>query len=221
MGEVFSGCAVRAIAQGWEPRSQDGDAEFRYVLRERWGDGPLIGWVGMNPSDADDKRTDPTWMRWRGFAERWGYGGQIVVNPVPRRSSSPEAAIQWLNGIAQGVSDKSPLVLNREHVHRVASECAAWVIGWGDKGAAMNEAYRVHRDFIDALRGGCIGIPFLTFALTASGNPKHVLARGTSRIPDNAPVFEYEPLRKRVSKTPFEHRSATDQSRQDVKRIDG
>lgn len=210
MSQVFSGCAVRAIGQGWEPRSQEGDHEFRYVLRERWREGPLIGWVGMNPSDADDKRTDPTWMRWRGFAERWGFGGQIVVNPVPRRSSSPEAAIQWLNGIAQGVSDKSPLSINREHVRRVASECTAWVIGWGDKGAAMDEAYRVHRDFLDALRGGAIGVPFLAFGLTKGRNPKHVLARGTSRIPDDAPVFEIEPIRRKLSATAFHISQADD-----------
>ncbi len=176
MGEVFSGCAVRAIAQGWEPRSQEGDHEFRYVLQERWADRPLIGWVGMNPSDADNKRTDPTWMRWRGFAERWGFGGQIAINPVPRRASSPDAAIQWLNGIAQGVTDSSPLVINRDHVRRVAKEPVAWIIGWGDGGAAMNDAYRVHHDFIDALVAGKPGVWMLAFDLTKSGNPKHVLA---------------------------------------------
>lgn len=205
MAEIFSGCAVRAVAQGFDPaaRWQEGDDEFRWVLSERWAEGPMIGYVGMNPSDASDKKTDPTWMRWRGFSQRWGFGGQYAMNPVPKRSSSPEDAMSWLGCVRSGAINRSAIDRNIEFAHRYGRECAAWVIGWGDKGKAMDAIYRVHRDFLYALRADALGVPFLAFGLTASGNPKHVLARGTSRIPDDAPVFEYEHNRGRLAKAPF------------------
>jgi hypothetical protein len=189
-------------------RSQIGDATVRHVLRERWAPGPLIGWAGMNPSDASAERTDPTWMRWRGFAMPWGYGGQIVINPVPFRSPSPDEAIARLKLIAAGrdESGKMDLAMNRAEVRKVAAEPVAWVIGWGDKGAAMDDAYRVHRAFIEALRDGGAQI-FLTFGLTKNRNPKHVLARGTSRIPDDAPLFDYFHTTKSIGRTLFSHAS--------------
>ena len=53
---------------------------FRYRLGRRWGEGPTIAFVLLNPSTADDQRDDPTIRRCIGFARRLGFGGLEVVN---------------------------------------------------------------------------------------------------------------------------------------------
>lgn len=187
-------------------RWEVGAADVRMILGERWAPGPLIGWAGMNPSYAGAERTDPTWMAWRSFAMAWGAGGQIVVNPHPGRNSDPTAAIAQLvamrAGRAQGIA--VALEQNLAAVRTVADEPVAWVIGWGDKGAAMNDAVRIHTPFMEALNSG--GRRILAFGVTANGNPKHVLARGKSRIPADAGLFEFNYVSRRLG-APVEPRS--------------
>jgi hypothetical protein len=64
---------------------------YRYVLTRRWVEGPLLGWVMLNPSTADAERDDPTIRRCMGFARTWGFAGIIVRNLYAARSSSPAA----------------------------------------------------------------------------------------------------------------------------------
>lgn len=176
----------------------------RFVLSERWRPGPVIGWVGMNPSDASAERTDPTWLRWRAFATRWGFGGQIVVNPVPFRSATPADAIKRLQRVAAGREELGGQFLrtNLIEIDKAAAEPVAWVVGWGDKGAAMDKARKVLTRTVGALDTGCAvagrSLVLLAFGLTAGGNPIHVLARGKARLSDGAPVFRYMPTLKRL-----------------------
>lgn len=177
-------------------RFSDGNAETRCILFERWSAAPVIGWLGMNPSFADTDRTDPTWLRWRGFAQRWGYGGQMVCNPVPYRSADPTAAVALLREISLGRADGRMMEENLRRLKEVASLPDLWVVGWGDKGAAMNREVSCHWETLAALRdNGAQG--FGVFGMTKSGNPIHVLARGKRRLADDAPVFAYFPLTNR------------------------
>lgn len=178
-------------------RFSDGNAESRFLLFERWADGPLIGWLGMNPSSADTDRTDPTWSRWRGFAQRWGYGGQVVCNPVPYRSADPAEAIALCRRIALGQADGAAMDANLSRLQAVAALPDLWVIGWGDKGAAMNHELRSHRRALAALLDGGAR-RFAIFGLTKAGNPIHVLARGKGRLPDDAPLFAFDPTVQRM-----------------------
>lgn len=170
------------------------DPAVRFVLGERWSVGPMVGFAGMNPSTAGLAATDPSWSRWRGFAQRWGAGGMLVVNPVPLRSPDPDAAIailrEMVNGRASWAAEH--MAANLAHLSKYGDKACAWVIGWGDKGAAMNAVARCHRNALEALKGGS-DAPFLSFGLTASGNPIHVLARGKGRLPDDAPLYEFHP----------------------------
>jgi len=44
---------------------------WRYALRRRWSpDGPIIAFIGLNPSTADEINEDPTVRRCIGFARR-------------------------------------------------------------------------------------------------------------------------------------------------------
>lgn len=63
---------------------------FRYLLQRHWHDKrPLLGFVMLNPSTADETRDDPTIRRCVGFAAREGYGGILVANLAPLRATNP------------------------------------------------------------------------------------------------------------------------------------
>ena len=51
---------------------------------------PLILFIGLNPSTADETKNDPTIRRCINFAKDWGYGGVMIANLFAFRSTSPE-----------------------------------------------------------------------------------------------------------------------------------
>ena len=53
---------------------------FRYRLGRRWSDGPLLAFIMLNPSCADEHIDDPSVRRCIGFARRLGFGSLEVVN---------------------------------------------------------------------------------------------------------------------------------------------
>lgn len=67
------------------------DRTYRYTLRIVWDVwAPLMTFVMLNPSTADEVKDDPTIRRCRGFAEREGCGGVLILNLFALRSTDPE-----------------------------------------------------------------------------------------------------------------------------------
>ncbi len=64
-----------------------GDQKARYLLATE-GDRPLLV-IGLNPSKADAQRSDQTFSKVLGFAERAGYDGIIMANLYPQRATQP------------------------------------------------------------------------------------------------------------------------------------
>lgn len=63
---------------------------YRYALWRLWDEArPLILFVGLNPSTADEKSDDPTLRRCVRFAQQWGYGGLLVGNLFAWRATNP------------------------------------------------------------------------------------------------------------------------------------
>ncbi|MCB0280523.1 MAG: DUF1643 domain-containing protein, partial [Calditrichaeota bacterium] len=57
------------------------DRRYRYALWRTWADGnDSVLFIGLNPSQADEKENDPTIRRCISFAQDWGFSGCIVVN---------------------------------------------------------------------------------------------------------------------------------------------
>jgi hypothetical protein len=66
------------------------DRRYRYWLLRQWDpQKPAVAFIGLNPSTADEKINDPTIRRCIGFAERWGYGGLLMLNLYAYRSTIP------------------------------------------------------------------------------------------------------------------------------------
>jgi len=69
------------------------DRRYRYALGRRWGEGPTLTWVMLNPSMGDHRRDDPTIRRCIAFSQAWKFGGLRVVNLFALCSPEPRALL--------------------------------------------------------------------------------------------------------------------------------
>jgi len=66
------------------------DRRYRNMLRIVWDESkPLIAFVGVNPSTADEFGDDPTIVRCKEFARLWGYGGILMLNLFAFMATDP------------------------------------------------------------------------------------------------------------------------------------
>lgn len=68
---------------------------YRYDLQRRWEAGPLLTFVMLNPSIADDRLDDATTRRCMGFAGREGLSGIRLVNLFAARAKKPRDLAQF------------------------------------------------------------------------------------------------------------------------------
>jgi hypothetical protein len=134
------------------------DGLYRYSLSRRWGRGPRIVWIMLNPSRADGQVDDPTIRRCIGFSRAWGYGVMEVVNLYALRTPEPRVL--------------------REHPDPVGPENDRWialagrgaaeiVLAWGAFPWAEERGSRV-LELLSGREPRCLG-------LTRSGGPRHPL----------------------------------------------
>lgn len=66
------------------------DRRFRYWLTREWDLSlPMVAFIGLNPSTADETVDDPTIRRCMGFARSWGKGGILMLNLYAFRATVP------------------------------------------------------------------------------------------------------------------------------------
>lgn len=65
------------------------DGRYRYDLWRRWDDGPLMGWVMLNPSIGDAETDDHTIRKCVGFARLAGAAGISIRNLFAYRTPKP------------------------------------------------------------------------------------------------------------------------------------
>lgn len=135
------------------------DRKYRYLLRRRWGAGPAVGFILLNPSTADETQDDPTIRRCIGFAKNWGYGGLTLGNLFAYRATKPED----MKAQADPVGPQ-----NDHYLETFYNEARGVVCGWGAHGSHMarGEAVRLlmrNRVTLMALR------------LNGDGQPAHPL----------------------------------------------
>lgn len=146
------------------------DERYRYRLWRRWGSGPLMAFIGLNPSTADARRDDQTIRQMCFFARREGASGIDVGNLAALRSPHPDVL----------AADEDPVGRDNEaHLLDIISTAGTVVVAWGAHSFAASRAGKV-QDL--AARAGqqlyCLGV-------TASGAPRHPcrLAHTTRLLP--------------------------------------
>ena len=130
------------------------DKKYRFALWRIWHDDkPLVMFIGLNPSTANERKDDPTIRRVTRFAYDWGYGGFFMMNLFPFVTPYPSMLI------------KDRLEENDQYLLRTAEKCNKVVFSWGSFSRLGDRPSHIMKMFPDA---HCFG-------KSKSGNPLHPL----------------------------------------------
>ncbi|SHJ66404.1 hypothetical protein SAMN02745216_02035 [Desulfatibacillum alkenivorans DSM 16219] len=133
---------------------------YRWSLERIWDEsGPIINFVGLNPSTADDKNDDQTIKLCIRFAKGWGYGGLIMTNLFAWRSRNPRAMEQAEYPVGE---------FNDEHILGAAHRSAGVVACWGARGNFQGRDKKVLALLVKRKNVMCLG-------LTKYGQPRHLI----------------------------------------------
>lgn len=135
--------------------------------------------IGLNPSDADAERNDPTVRRECGFTYRWGCRRYWKLNLHDYRTPSP--------AVLKRAAVPTWTPENDAAIARVLARTGVRIVvaAWGNDGPWQGRDERVEAIVHAA------GHRLVCLALTGAGHPRHTLARGVHRIPDTAEPREW------------------------------
>lgn len=134
------------------------DRRYRYELTRVWDENkPLVGFIGLNPSTADESTNDPTIWKLVRLSDSWGYGGLVIVNLFGYITPGP----------AEMKKAEDPVgPENDRFIARLAtsSEVDKVVAVWGDDGSFMNRGDDVRKLICGKL---------WALKISDSGHPRH------------------------------------------------
>lgn len=131
---------------------------YRYRLWRRWDERPLVNWIMLNPSTANEIDNDPTVARCQRRSIDLGFGGLIVTNLFAFRATDPKS----MKAAADPVGPE-----NNDALLGAAREAGLIVCGWGSHGTYSGRSEEVRY---------LLGHRKLNFLrLTKGGEPQHPL----------------------------------------------
>lgn len=138
------------------------DGLYRYRWQRTIGAGPLLNFVMLNASTADQERMDPTVRRCLSFTRDHGFGGLVITNLFGYRSADP----RQLGRVADPIGPD-----NDRHLREVARRAQQVVCAWGNgAGAYLPERATA---VVALLRE--IQPQLWTLGVTQRGFPRHPL----------------------------------------------
>lgn len=140
------------------------DRRYRYRLDAALSgaDGGVCMFLMLNPSTADEAKSDPTVTRCKRFAARWGYGALSVCNLFALRSPRPRALME----------SRAPVgAENDRRILEAARAADSIVCAWGNHGAYLGRGDEVMR----ALRREGLADKTRHLGMTMRGQPRHPL----------------------------------------------
>lgn len=153
---------------------------YRYTLERRWRarPHPTAVFYLCNPSTANAELDDHTTLKCIGFAERWGCGSLVIVNPCALRSRDPKVLTQVRATDAIG-PDNAEAILYAASIARLTK--GPFVAGWGlALPKVLRPAANAQMHAVDGVKLQCLG-------LTADGQPRHPLM-----LPYSTPLVPFE-----------------------------
>lgn len=135
--------------------------KYRYALWRTWDESKgTCGFIGLNPSTADETQDDPTIRRCIGFAKSWGYGSLMMVNLFAFRATKPKDMFD---------AEKPIGTNNNGWILACFAESKVVIAAWGNGGAYMDRgAYVIEMGIRD-------DNPCKYLSLTKQGEPGHPL----------------------------------------------
>ena len=141
---------------------------FRYCLTRRWGDGPTIVFVGLNPSTADEHQLDPTITRCVRRADKLGFGRLVMTNLFAFRATDPTDMQKRHRAGLDVIGPDNDAAILREVRAAACTVCA-----WGNHGTLGGRDRDVLR-LLGGIKLHCLG-------KSKGGHPKHPLYLPYSR----------------------------------------
>lgn len=109
--------------------------QFRYELRRIWDESlPLVLFISLNPSTADDSSEDNTSRVCMNYAKRWGYGGLLLGNLFAFRSTDSGGLYSTPDPIGPE---------NDTWLRKLQSQAQLVVCAWGNTGSFMGRGKAV------------------------------------------------------------------------------
>lgn len=164
----------------------------RLVLSRVWGDpkAPRPLFIGHNPSRAGVDREDQTSWRLIQITRSWDAPGFDIGNIYPWVSPYPDDCRAIAVQADHDHRYHADRMKNREAVSTLGGEASMVVACFGDLCGRNPEDWKfILRLIADARRRRGKDATVYCLGTTASGNPRHPMARGRSRVPnDQKPV---------------------------------
>lgn len=121
---------IRASGAEFSP-----DRMHRYALWRHWDESlPVVMFIGLNPSTADERHNDPTVKKCIKYAKSWGYGGVIMSNICAFRATEPED----MKAAQDPVGPE-----NDQWLLKLSDQASLIVAAWGNDGDFMNRGKTV------------------------------------------------------------------------------
>ncbi len=134
------------------------DRTHRYSLWRIWDEQlPMIAFVGLNPSNANENEDDPTIRRVIGFAQNWGYGGVYMLNLFTVISSAPS--------ILKDANNWGDWKDCLSHILKHENKIEEYVFAWGNAKESQERGLKLSKVILDAI---CL-------EKNKNGSPKHPL----------------------------------------------
>lgn len=102
------------------------DRQYRYVLSRIWDeDKPIVVFIGLNPSTADELNDDSTITKCINYAKSWSYGGFYMLNLFAYRAKNPSDMFDAKEPIGSE---------NDNFIKEYIKKSDKIVCAWGDNG---------------------------------------------------------------------------------------
>lgn len=141
---------------------------WRYMLWRRWGDGPCINFILLNPSTADENRDDQSVERCQRIATKLGFSALQITSLFAFCATTPLELHSADDPVGPG---------NDAALRVVATESALVICGWGNHGRHLKRS----RDVVAMLAE--LKIPLHALHITPAGEPGLPLYLGYGRQP--------------------------------------
>ena len=155
--------------------------KYRYFLQRQWSDtgaGVLL-FLMLNPSDADERKNDPTARACQNRARELGYGGFAVCNLFARVTSDPNQL--WVMDAAERIGPDNDNVLREKIRAHGEALCA-----WGNEGRHYRERVEEVGKMMAREKSAARCI-----CTNASGHPIHPRRAQIEKIPLDQELREF------------------------------
>lgn len=168
---------------------------YRWTLGRTWDAAlPVLLVVMYGPSHADDLRDDQTITLLCHVAKHNGFGGIVVVNGIPLRSSDPADQAAMINRPSgwnvESFQERDYLHENLAIVGREVRKAGAVLLAWGALAERCPSWFDHLKEEIAAELP--TGVPVYCLGKTAAGHPLHPMARGKRKVPKDAALLAWE-----------------------------